>query len=89
MSILTNVRAYLHGRGILRVDIEYENGTITAIREADLSAPSSLPGDAIVLPGLIDQHIHALCGADTMDATAAAAETVTVKSARRMQAMHP
>ena len=77
MSILTNVRAYLHGRGILRVDIEYENGTITAIREADLSAPSSLPSDAIVLPGLIDQHIHALCGADTMDATAEALDTMS------------
>ncbi|MBQ9760803.1 MAG: N-acetylglucosamine-6-phosphate deacetylase [Clostridia bacterium] len=82
MSILKNVRAYLPKCGIVRADIEYENGVITAVREADGSAPSSLPEGSLVIPGMIDQHIHALEGVDTMDSTAAALDTMSCALAK-------
>ena len=67
MSALRNVRAYVHGRGIIRADIEYENGIITAVNEVADSGVSSIPDDAIVLPGFIDQHTHGLRGVESMD----------------------
>ena len=69
MSKLQNVRAYLTGEGISHVDIEFENGIITSISPAKEGDVSSLPEDAVVLPGFIDQHVHGAGGADTMDAT--------------------
>lgn len=69
MSILKNVRAYLPGQGIVRTDIEYENGIITNLMPAKAEESSSLAEDAVVLPGFIDQHIHGAGGFDTMDAT--------------------
>ena len=69
MSKLQNVRAYLTGEGISHVDIEFENGIITSISPAKEGDVSSLPEDAVVLPGFIDQHVHGAGGSDTMDAT--------------------
>ena len=72
MSILKNVRAYIPTLGIVRTDIEYADGVITSVKENTDHTPSSLPEDAIVLPGFIDQHVHGAGGYDAMDQSPAA-----------------
>ena len=69
MSKLQNVRAYLTGEGFARVDIEFENGIITGISPAKEGDVSSLPQDAILLPGFIDLHCHGGGGLEFMDAS--------------------
>lgn len=77
MSRFQNVRAYLPQKGIVRADIVYENGVIVSVTETnDASAPSSLPENAVLLPGFIDEHIHGAGGADAMDGSAEAIGTI-------------
>ena len=61
MSGLYNVRACLPEKGIVRVDIEYENGVITRIGEVADTSVSSLADNAVVVPGFIDTHSHSAC----------------------------
>ena len=78
MSRFQNVRAYLPQKGIVRADIVYENGVIVSVTETnDASAPSSLPENAVLLPGFIDEHIHGAGGADAMDGDRKALQTIS------------
>lgn len=78
MSRFQNVRAYLPQKGIVRADIVCENGVIVSVTETkDTSAPSSLPENAILLPGFIDEHIHGAGGADAMDGDRKALQTIS------------
>ncbi len=76
MSTLKNVRTYVLGRGIVRADIEYENGRITAINEVTDDGVSSCAADAIVVPGFIDQHTHGLHGVEAMDTEDGVLDTI-------------
>ena len=82
MSGLYNVRACLPEKGIVRVDIEYENGVITRIGEAADKSVSSLADNAVVVPGFIDQHIHGLCGSEAMDASFESLDTISRELAK-------
>lgn len=83
MKGLKNVRAYVRGRGIITTDIGLENGRIALFGKGEvLDALFSLPKDAIVLPGFVDEHIHGAGGADAMDASREALETISATVAK-------
>ncbi|MCL2212247.1 MAG: N-acetylglucosamine-6-phosphate deacetylase [Oscillospiraceae bacterium] len=63
-----NTQIYIQGRGIVRTSIGIENGRIAAIGDdIAIEEVATLPQDAVVLPGFIDQHTHGAANADTMD----------------------
>lgn len=71
------VKAYIHGKGIVKTDISIEKGKILAIGE-NLDIKDALPFNdgQVVLPGFIDQHIHGANGADAMDGNIQALKTI-------------
>ena len=75
--MLKNVRAYIPDLGIVRTDIQFENGIVTSIGKSTATDALTLPEDAIVLPGFIDEHIHGACGSDAMDGTFVALEQIS------------
>lgn len=82
MIVLKNVRAYLPNLGIVRTDIRFENGRITSIGEGIADGGLTIPEDAIVLPGFIDEHIHGAGGADAMDAKPEALDRMSATLAK-------
>ena len=63
-----NTQIYVEGRGIVRTNIGIDGGRIAAIGDDIAVDPiATLPENAVVLPGFIDQHIHGAANADTMD----------------------
>ena len=69
-----NVNVYIEGKGIVKTDLSF-NDTILSFSSCVEDEVISLPKDAIVLPGFIDQHVHAAGGCDTMDASIEALTT--------------
>ncbi|MBP5308831.1 MAG: N-acetylglucosamine-6-phosphate deacetylase [Clostridia bacterium] len=80
MEGFKNVRAYVEGQGVITTDIEIENGRITRIGKSEKSGLTCEIG-GILLPGFIDQHVHGAGGADAMDATESALQTISSKLA--------
>ncbi len=76
MKGFKNVKAYIHGVGVITTDIKVENNKITGIGSFDIDEPFFVSENSIVVPGFIDQHIHGAGGADTMDGTALAIKTM-------------
>lgn len=76
MKGLKNVTAYIPGKGLVKTDIAFENGKITAIGKLDNVQPI-FETDGVVLPGFIDEHIHGAGGADAMDGTPDALQTIS------------
>ena len=79
MKGFKKVRAYVRGLGVVTTDIGIQEGRIVLLGEGEvepIDLLSSLPHDAIVLPGFVDEHIHGAGGADAMDATQEALETI-------------
>ena len=70
MKGFKNVKAYVEGKGFVTTTIGVENGKIAYIGEdrADIENIAEL-GNAMVLPGFIDQHVHGAAGYDAMDGT--------------------
>ncbi len=70
MKTFRKTQVYAEGKGIVRTDVAFD----THIRSLENSAGDAidLPGNAMVLPAFIDQHVHGAGGADTMDGTVAA-----------------
>lgn len=75
MKGLKNVTAYIAGKGLIRTDIAIEDGKIAAIGKLDVEP--IFETDGIVLPGFIDEHIHGAGGADAMDGTEEALQTIS------------
>lgn len=76
MKAFQNVRVYADGMGLCRTDVLFSThilGIGGGIGDAEVI---SLPEDAIVLPGFIDEHIHGAGGADAMDASEEALSTI-------------
>lgn len=74
MKCFRGVRAYVAGIGLTETDIAYDE------RIADFTAAGEtieVPSGAVVLPGFIDPHIHGAGGADAMDGTHAALDTIS------------
>lgn len=76
MKGLKNVTAYIPGKGLVKTDIAFENGKIAAIGKLDNVQPI-FETDGVVLPGFIDEHIHGAGGADAMDGTPDALQTIS------------
>lgn len=74
---LKNVRIVTLNDVLENHTIEVENGFIKSIMPT-LFSDSGVDGHgAIVMPGFIDTHIHGAAGADVMDATPEALETIS------------
>ena len=76
MKGLKNVTAYVAGKGLVKTDIAFEDGKIVAIGKLDDVEPI-FDTDGVVLPGFIDEHIHGAGGADAMDGTEQALQTIS------------
>lgn len=76
MKGLKNVTAYVAGKGLVKTDIAFEDGKIVAIGKLDDVEPI-FDTDGVVLPGFIDEHIHGAGGADAMDGTEEALQTIS------------
>lgn len=79
-----NVKAYIYGVGVVDTCIGIENGLITYIGNDQSKITTTLPFEkgAIVLPGFIDQHVHGAGGADAMDGTFDALNTIATSLAK-------
>lgn len=58
---LSGGRVFLHGRGLVELDIMIDNGVIHALMEPSDPAPAKEVvhvGGRVVLPGAIDPHVH-------------------------------
>ena len=82
MKGLKNVSAYIAGKGIIKTNIGFENGKIAYIGDDDKNIESLFETDGVVLPGFIDEHIHGAGGADAMDGTVDALQTISEYVAR-------
>lgn len=76
MKGLKNVTAYVAGKSLVKTDIAFEDGKIVAIGKLDNVEPI-FDTDGVVLPGFIDEHIHGAGGADAMDGTEDALQTIS------------
>ena len=72
-----NIKAYIPEKGIIRTNIGFENGKIAYIGEKGDNIESVGEYDGILLPGFIDEHIHGAGGADAMDGTEDALQTIS------------
>ena len=77
MKKFQNAIIYVDGEGLKKCDLLFDE-KINAIGDglATNAEVISLPDDAVVLPGFIDEHIHGAGGADAMDGTHAALATI-------------
>ena len=69
MKGFKNAKTYLRGKGIVRVDIGFENGRIAEVGEDKNIQPLADTGDCLLVAGFIDEHIHGAGGADAKDGT--------------------
>ncbi len=77
MKKFENALVYVDGTELRRCNVLFGE-RIEKIGNGNFpdAEPIPLPEGAIVLPGLIDEHIHGAGGADTMDGTEEALETI-------------
>lgn len=82
MKGLKNVTAYIAGKGVVKTNIGFENGKIAYIGDEDKNIESIFETDGVVVPAFIDEHIHGAGGADAMDATEEALQTISAYVAK-------
>ena len=76
MRCFKNALTYVEGKGIIRTDVLFGE-KIEKIGICNFADEViSLPENAVLLPGFIDEHIHGAGGADAMDGTLAALEAI-------------
>ena len=77
MKCFKNATVYVHGKGLQRRNVYFTEKIENITRFGWHGAEEiSLPSNAIVLPGFIDQHVHGAGGADAMDGTAEALSVI-------------
>ena len=81
MKGLKNVKVYIKNVGIVKTNIGIENGRIAYIGNEE-NIEQIFETDGIVVPGFIDEHIHGAGGADAMDGTVEALQTISEFLAR-------
>lgn len=81
MKGLKNVKVYIKNVGIVKTNIGIENGRIAYIGNEENIEPI-FETDGIIVPGFIDEHIHGAGGADAMDGTVEALQTISEFLAR-------
>jgi len=79
MEGLLNASAYIFGEGVKKVNIGFDGEKVAYIGGSaeGISPLLDVPTGATVVPGFIDEHIHGAGGADVMDGTASALETIS------------
>ena len=82
MKCFKNALTYVEGKGLIRTDVLFGE-KIEKIGICNLADEFiRLPENAVVLPGFIDEHIHGAGGADAMDGTQSALETIAATVAK-------
>ena len=81
MKGLKDVKVYIKNVGIVKTNIGIENGRLAYIVNEENIEPI-FETDGIVVPGFIDEHIHGAGGADAMDGTVEALQTISEFLAR-------
>ena len=76
MKAFKNANVYVEGKGIVNTNLTFDKTIISTTELYDNCEVISLPNDAVVLPGFIDQHIHGAGGYDAMDGTFEALSTI-------------
>ncbi len=76
MKCFKNALCCVEGRGIVKTDISFDKNIEKIGDIGSVAEEISLPGDAIVLPGFIDEHIHGAGGCDAMDASEGSLATI-------------
>lgn len=76
MKAFKNAWIYVEGEGLQKTNLVFGERIENIGGSVDGAEYISLPDDAIVLPGFIDQHIHGAGGADAMDGTQEALKTI-------------
>lgn len=76
MKGFKNVNIYVQDKGVINTSLGFNEDKISFIGEGEIEEVISLPENAVVLPGFIDQHIHGSATADTMDGTVDAISTM-------------
>ena len=73
-----NAKVYVYGKGVITATVGIKEGKIAYIGDDKSVVTQPLPyaEGQIILPGFIDEHIHGAAGADAMDGTTAALNTI-------------
>ncbi len=69
MKCFKNATVYVEGKGLKKCSLSFEEKIRKIGKPVKGAEVISLPKDAIVVPGFIDQHIHGAGGSDGMDGT--------------------
>lgn len=67
MKTFINATVYVEGEGLKKCNLAFDQKIVSIGEQLSDAEVISLPDDAIVLPGFIDQHIHGAGSFDTMD----------------------
>lgn len=76
MKAFKNALVYVEGEGIKRCNLLFDGKIQSIGGNAESADVISLPENATVFPGFIDEHIHGAGGADAMDGTLSALKTI-------------
>ena len=76
MKAFQNALVYVGGEGLKKTNLLFGERIVEIGGEIDGAEVVSLPENAVVLPGFIDEHIHGAGGADAMDASEEALATI-------------
>lgn len=78
MKGFIDAKVYIHGKGIVKTNVGFENSTIKYIGDDKSVIDQALPYDqnSVIVPGFIDEHIHGAGGADAMDGNLDALSTI-------------
>ncbi|MGF9911130.1 N-acetylglucosamine-6-phosphate deacetylase [Paenibacillus ehimensis] len=80
---ITNVRVALADQVLPLASVLVENGRIAEVKEGRHEAPNGIDGQGgLLIPGMIDVHIHGADGFDMMDGTPESVEAVSLACAR-------
>ncbi|MHB9001234.1 MAG: amidohydrolase family protein, partial [Thermoanaerobaculia bacterium] len=80
--IVLHGRAFVSGRFHDDMVIAIERGCITDVHQSTRKDPRRIECDGVIVPGFVDLHVHGGAGADFMDGTADAVNTIAAFHAR-------
>lgn len=78
MKGFINAKVYIDGKGLITTSVGVENGKIVYIGNDNnkITEPYEYNENQVVVPGFIDEHVHGAAGADAMDGTTNAINTI-------------
>ena len=76
MKAFSNTNVYIHGKGIIKTNVLFNEKIISIGEDVSNAEIIPLEDDVIVCPGFIDQHIHGADGFDAMDGSSSALDKI-------------